>query len=128
MEPRRVLNPETKLYRALTSGKCINGDSVTDKAFRLRPKNDRFPAETSLSVALSPDKAMNDLDCKGYTELTFGDIERIEGLRVQPKEGEDVELYEISGIPSDDFGAQTDYALALARIAGKAAKVKMPRR
>ncbi len=71
---------------------------------------------------------MADLDCKGYTELTFGEIERIEGLRVQPKEGEeDAELYEVCGIPVDNFDAQTDYALALAEIAGKVVRVKAPK-
>jgi hypothetical protein len=63
---------------------------------------------------------MGDLDCKGYTELTLGEIERIDGLTVQIKAGEEDEgLYEICGIPLDDFDAQTDYALALAEIAGK---------
>jgi len=63
---------------------------------------------------------MGDLDCKGYTELILGEIERIDGLTVQIKAGEeDEELYEICGIPLDDFDAQIDYALALAEIAGR---------
>jgi hypothetical protein len=123
-QQRLFLARETKLYRALTSGKCIEGESVTDKAFRLRPANDRFPAETTLSVALNPEKAMGDLDCKGYAEMLAGDVELISGLRIQRKESDDPDFYEIAGIPLNDTTAQNDYALALTKICGKAVRVK----
>jgi hypothetical protein len=126
---RLFLDPETKLYRALTSGKCLDGDRVTDKAFRLRPANADFSAETTLSVALTPEKAIGDLDCKGYTEILAGEIERIDGLRIQPKkESDDLDLYEIAGIPFDDITAQNDYAIALAKICSKAVRVKKQNR
>jgi len=117
-----VLPPHTKLYRALTSGKCIDGEKVTDKAFRLRPANAQFGAETTLSVALTPEKAMGDLDCKGYVELLAGDIERI-GLTVLLKKCADPDLFEIAGIPVNDITAETDYAIALANICGPVMKV-----
>lgn len=85
LQQRLFLTPETKLYRALTSGKCIDGERVTDKAFRLRPPNAEFPAETTLSVALTPEKAMGNLDCKGYAAILVGDVERIDGLAIQRK-------------------------------------------
>ena len=69
---------------------------------------------------------MGDLDCKGYTCLLAEDIERIEGLKVQQKESSDPDLYEIEGIPVDDFTAQTDYAIALAKISGGV--VRVPKR
>jgi hypothetical protein len=66
---------------------------------------------------------MGDLDCKGYTCIFAEDIERIEGLKVQQKESSDPDLYEIEGIPVDDFTAQTDYAIALAKISGGVVRV-----
>jgi hypothetical protein len=123
---RLLLNPETKLYRALTSGKCIQGERVTDAAFRLRPANANFPEETTLSVALTPAKAMGELDCKGYTYILVADVERIQGLKIQQEESSDPDLYEIAGIPSDNFTAQTDYAIALAKIS--AGVVRVPRK
>jgi hypothetical protein len=107
----------------LTSGKCIEGNSVTDKAFRLRPANAEFPAETTLSVALTPEKAMGSLDCKGYAELLAGEIEQIPGLEIHQKDGDDPDLYEIAGIPPDNITTQSDYALALAKICGNAVRV-----
>ena len=96
-------------------------------AFRLRPANADFPPETTLSVALTPAKAMGALDCKGYTYILVDEhIERIEGLKVQRKESSDPDLYEIAGIPVDDFTAQTDYAIALAKISGGV--VRVPKR
>ena len=79
-QQRLFADRETKLYRALTSGKCIQDDRVTDFAFRLRPASADFRAETTLSVAITPDLAMGDLDCRGYTELLIGDIEKIEAF------------------------------------------------
>ena len=63
------------------------------------------------------------LDCKGYTEILVRDIEQIDGLTIQKKVGDDIDLYEIAGIPLNDLSAQTDYALALARISGPAHRV-----
>jgi hypothetical protein len=123
-QQRLFLAPETKLYRALTSGKCVDGEHVTDKAFRLRPASDQFPAETTISVALNPEKAMGDLDCKGYAEMLAGDVELIGGLTIQLKESDDPDFYEIAGIPLNDTTAQNDYAFALAKICGKAVRVK----
>lgn len=77
-------------------------------------------------MALTPAKAMGDLDCKGYTYILAEDIERLEGLKVQQKESSDPELYEISGIPVGDFTAPTDYAIALATISGGV--VRVPKR
>jgi hypothetical protein len=125
-QQRLFLDPETTLYRALTSGKCIQGERVTDAAFRLRPANAEFPEETTLSVALTPEKAMGDLDCKGYTNILVGEVERIEGLKIQQKESGDSDLYEIAGIPLNNLTAQTDYAIALARISGRV--VRVPKR
>lgn len=122
-----LLRPETKLYRALLSGKCIEEGRVTDKAFRLRPANADFPAETTLSVALTAEKAMGDLDCRGYTEIVVGDVERITGLGIQPKPGDDSDLFELTGIPLDDITAQNDYALALAKISGKVVRTEKKR-
>ena len=48
------------------------------------------------------------------------------GLEIQQKESSDPDLYEIAGIPSDNFTAQTDYAIALAKIS--AGVVRVPRR
>jgi hypothetical protein len=73
---------------------------------------------------LTPEKAMADLDCKGYTELLISEIEQIIGLKLQPKDGGDADLYEISGIPVDNITAQNDYALALAKISGKAIRLR----
>lgn len=92
--------------------------------FRLRPANADYPAETTLSVALTPEKAIGDLDCKGYAELLAGDIDRIYGLRIDSKECDDADLYEIAGIPLDNITAQNDYALALAKICGKVVRVQ----
>ena len=61
---------------------------------------------------------MGDLDCKGYTYIVVRDVELI-GLEIQPKETGDSDLYEIAGIPLNDITAQIDYAIALARIAGR---------
>jgi hypothetical protein len=97
-----------------------------DAAFRLRPANADFPQETTLSVALTPAKAMGELDCKGHTYILVADVERIEGLKIQQKESGDPELYEIAGIPVDDFTAQTDYAIALAKISRVV--VRVPKR
>jgi hypothetical protein len=85
-----------------------------------------FPQETTLSVALTPAKAMGELDCKGYTYILVGDVERIEGLMIQQKESSDSDRYEIAGIPPNDFTAQTDYAIALAKISGSV--VRVPKR
>jgi hypothetical protein len=124
-QQRLFLHPETRLYRALTSGKCIGGDGkVTDFAFRLRPANENFPAETALSVASSPELAMNALTCKGYTVILLGDIEKIDGLSVRAKEGDDEGCFEIIGIPPDNVAAQNDYGLALAKISGPPIIVK----
>jgi hypothetical protein len=74
-------------------------------------------------VALTPEKAIGDLDCKGCAVILAGDIERIDGLKVHPKECDDPDLYEIAGIPVDNLTAQNDYALALAKICGKVVRV-----
>lgn len=68
---------------------------------------------------------MGELDCKGYTYMLVADVERIEGLMIQRKES-DPELYEIAGIPVDNFTAQTDYAIALAKISRGV--VRVPKR
>jgi len=69
---------------------------------------------------------MGDLDCKGYTNILVGEVERIEGLKIQQKESGDSDLYEIAGIPLNNLTAQTDYAIALARISGRV--VRVPKR
>ena len=69
---------------------------------------------------------MGELDCKGYTYILVADVERIQGLKIQQEESSDPDLYEIAGIPSDNFTAQTDYAIALAKIS--AGVVRVPRR
>jgi hypothetical protein len=91
-----------------------------------RPANANFPAETTLSVALTPAKAMGELDCRGYTYILVADVERIHGLKIQQKESSDPDVYEIAGIPLDNFTAQTDYAIALANIS--AGVVRVPKR
>lgn len=70
---------------------------------------------------------MGELDCKGYAAILVGDVERIEGLTIQRKGDDDPDLYEIAGIPLDDTTAQYDYAIALAKVCGKAVKVQKKR-
>ena len=70
---------------------------------------------------------MGELDCRGYAAICVGDVERIDGLTVQRKSDDDPDLYEIAGIPLDDITAQNDYAIALAKVCGKAVKVQRKR-
>lgn len=89
---------------------------ATDKDFLLRPN------ETALSIALSPEKAMDELDSRGYVELRASTIRGM-GLEVRVKTGaenpgSDPEIYEIAGIPLDSTDARISISIALAATAG----------
>jgi len=77
---------------------------------------------TPITVALTPEKAMDDLDSRGYVEM-FATRIRAMGLDVRLKTGDDnptndPDLYEIIGIPPDLINTQRSIALALAETAG----------
>lgn len=112
------LPPNTEVYRAL-----LRDSRPTIDDFRLRPEKGRWPAEDSLSVALTELKARGYLKCRGYAVLTVGTIEAIEGLSVQAKRPEvhtdpnnpDPEQLEVMGLPlaTDDPTRINDFAQAL---------------
>jgi hypothetical protein len=99
-------------YRALTKERI-----PTDKSFRLRPN------EPTLSIALTEEKAIGTLQCKGIAKMSLTLIRAICGLAVQVKiEGQldpanpDRDFLEILGLPlfeSEDDQAKTDFAMAL---------------
>lgn len=103
-----------------------NGSPIRHSAFDQRLQ--RFPPRPHSRLPLTPEKAMGDLDCKGYTEVLAGDVELISGLTIHRKVSDDPDFYEIAGIPLDDIAAQTDYALALAKICGKVVRVPRQRK
>jgi len=84
-----------------------------DKNFRLRPNRD-----IGLSVALTPDQAMAQVRCKGYTWVTVGEVMEISrssgrDLRIVRDDNDpSPEHLEIRGFPLDDETAQQAYALA----------------
>lgn len=108
------------VYRALTKEK-----SPTEKSFRLRPN------EPTMSIALTPEKAMGTLDCKGWAKMSTEAILAIPGLRIRIKiedqpdpEHPDPDLLEITGVPL--FGEEpaiTDYARALAKTVREFRKI-----
>lgn len=114
------------VYRAFSRQPDSTG-KVTDKDFRLRRSR-----ELTLSIARTPEKAMGDLDCRGYVRIPIAQITKL-SLRVQAKTGSenptnDNDLLEIVGIPIDDEQLQISYALALADAADQTVPVAGHRR
>ena len=70
-----------------------------------------------LSVALTPEKAMGELSCRGYVALRAGSIAEIGLTLVRKAAEEDPGYWEIVGIPIGDFDAEQDFAIALAKAA-----------
>lgn len=99
-----------ELYRSF-SRKPDSTGKVTDKDFLLRTN------ETSLSVARTPEKAMDDLDSRGYASIWAYKVIAI-GLGIAVKVGAnnptaDPDLCEITGIPANE-DVRLSIALALA--------------
>jgi hypothetical protein len=90
-----ILDDATTVYRAYAR-KLDEDGRVQYRDFMLRD------SEAGLSVALTGEKALDELDVRGYVPLTVGDVRKL-GLDVVPKVGEpDAELLEIIGIRRED--------------------------
>ena len=102
----------TVVYRAYSRPLDEDG-YVQDRDFLLRPH------EETLSVALSGEKALGDLDARGFAPINIGDIRKL-GLDVSAKEGAgDPDLMEITGIAHDNAPG---FAISLAAASGRAGK------
>jgi hypothetical protein len=90
-----ILGDNTTVYRAY-SRKLDEDERVQYRDFVLRNN------ETGLSVALTGEKALDELDVRGYVPLKVGNIRKL-GLDVVPKAGQsDPELLEIINISRED--------------------------
>ena len=104
-----ALPDNTVVYRAY-SRKLDDDGHVQDKDFLLRDN------ELSLSIALTGEKAMDELDVRGYVPLLVGELRQI-GLDVRPKEGQtDTDLLEIVNIPPNDRLA---FSITLAALSAR---------
>lgn len=107
-----ALPDSTLVYRAY-SRKLDEDGHVQDKDFLLRDN------EPTLSVALTGEKAVDELDVRGYAPLVIREIRKI-GLDTRPKEGQaDSDLLEIVNIPFDD---RIPYSITLAAISAQSGK------
>jgi hypothetical protein len=102
----------------------IGDDTVVYRAYARKLDEDgrvqsldfcQRPNETSLSIARLPEKALGDLDVRGYVGLTAGSIRAIRDgdkrLGIRQKEGDDPDLLEVCGISEESAVA---YSISLA--------------
>ena len=114
-----TLSYDEVVYRAYSRAVDQRG-RVKDQDFKLRD------SEFSLSVALTPEKVMGALKCKGYVALSVGKIRDIgrggkDCLEVIIKtrcdnQEEDSDLWQIVGIPCKEE-IRISLSMELARIA-----------
>jgi hypothetical protein len=100
--PQVIANNQI-VYRGLRNANWRDKKSgnITFKAFLLRPASERFPAEAELSLGLTPESAVNELDEHyGTAALQADGVHALpHGLRVAPDRTGDPAKAEMLGLP-----------------------------
>lgn len=112
-----ILVPDDRtVYRGLRNRNWSKDGQVTWKAFMLRPATPDFPIEEELSLGLTPESAVDELqESFGTAMLVVAAIHALpHGLTVRPEPGNDQKA-ELLGLPLHSIEPeQIDIAITMA--------------
>jgi hypothetical protein len=117
MAARDVFEPDDRLvYRGLRNRNWSKNGRVTYRAFLLRPATDQYPIEEELSLGLSHESAVDELDENfGVAILAIAQIHALpHGLTIRP-DPENAQKADLFGLPLHSTDpAQISLAYAMA--------------